>query len=164
MKALVIYYSMEGNTRPTAKTIAEAAGADLLELKPKKERSSRGFSRYLWGGKAAMMREKPALLPLEADPDRYDMFFIGTPVWAWTLAPPLNSFLSGRDFSGKPVALFCCHGGGPGRIFRRMREAIPGAVFLGELGLRDPAKQETESQLELAKEWALEMLDALQRQ
>jgi len=30
--------------------------------------------------------------------------------------------------------------------------------------LRDPAKQETESQLELAKEWALEMLDALQRQ
>jgi flavodoxin len=161
MKALVIYYSMEGNTRLTAETIAEAAGADLLELKPERESGSRGLSRYLWGGKAAMMREKPALLPLEVDPDRYNMFFIGTPVWAWTLAPPLNSFLSCRDFSGKQVALFCCHGGGPGRIFRRMREAIPGAVFLGELGLRDPAKHDTEAQLALAGKWALEMRDGL---
>lgn len=36
MKALVVYYSFEGNTRLIAHAIAEAVGADLLELKPKR--------------------------------------------------------------------------------------------------------------------------------
>ncbi|MFO7626333.1 MAG: flavodoxin, partial [Candidatus Fermentibacteraceae bacterium] len=155
------FYSMDGNTRLVANTIARAAKADVLELVPEKEISARGFTRYLWGGKSVLMREKPALKPLTLDPAGYDMFFLGTPVWAWSMSPPLSTFLSRYSFSGKRVALFCCHGGGPGKVFRKMREAAPGGVFLGEIGLQEPRTNETETQLESARQWVGTILSKL---
>ena len=94
MKSLVIFYSFEGNTKLMAENIAQTAEADVLELKPKKEIQSKGFMKYFWGGKAAMMKEKPELLPFDKNIQDYDLIFIGTPVWAWTYSPPLNSFFS----------------------------------------------------------------------
>lgn len=158
MKKLVVFYSLEGNTRLVAKTIAEASGADLLELKPALAPPSRGFKKYFWGGRAALMHAKPGLAPFEVDPSSYDMLFIGTPVWAWTFAPPMNTFLSGQDLSGKKIALFCCHGGGPGRIFQKMRAAMPGGVFLGEMDFQEPLAHETEAEMKKAREWALSIL------
>jgi flavodoxin len=162
MKKLVVFYSLEGNTRLVANTIARAAGADVLELAPEKELSAKGFTRYLWGGKSVLMREKPALKPLALDPSQYDMFFLGTPVWAWSMAPPLATFLSRFSFTGKPVALFCCHGGGPGKVLRKMREAIPGGVFLGELDLQEPRTNDTEPQLEKVRKWVGTILSKLE--
>jgi len=40
MKTLVVYYSLEGNTKFIAETISKTVGADLLELKPIKDISS----------------------------------------------------------------------------------------------------------------------------
>ena len=37
MKSIVIFYSLEGNTRLIATAIANAINADILELKTKKE-------------------------------------------------------------------------------------------------------------------------------
>jgi len=59
MRSSVVYYSFGGNTRFIAESIAEAVGADLLEIKPKKELSSKGFMKYLWGGRQVVMGEKP---------------------------------------------------------------------------------------------------------
>ncbi len=50
MKKLVIFYSFEGNTKLIAENIAQAIGADLLELKPKKKMKSKGFMKFVWGG------------------------------------------------------------------------------------------------------------------
>ena len=36
MKNLVVYYSLEGNTKLIAEFIAKEIGADIIELKPKK--------------------------------------------------------------------------------------------------------------------------------
>jgi flavodoxin len=80
MKTIVIFYSFEGNTRLIAENIARAAAADLLELKPKKEIPSHGFMKYVWGGRSTMMKADPELLPYDKDLQRYDLFFIGTPV------------------------------------------------------------------------------------
>lgn len=162
MKKLVVYYSLSGNTRMVAEAVAKAAGADVVELVPEKKAPSGGFRRIVWGGRSAMMREKPALKPLAIDPGQYDMFFLGTPVWAWTIAPPLNTFLSEHSLEGKPVALFCCHGGGPGNILTRMREAVPGAVFVGELALKEPGSNDTRVQLEHVVEWVKTVLSKLQ--
>ncbi len=162
MKKLVVYYSLSGNTRLVAETIAKAADADVLELVPEKEAPSGGFRRIVWGGRSARMREKPALKPFALDPGQYDMFFLGTPVWAWTIAPPLNTFLSGYSLEGKPVALFCCHGGGPGKALERMRAAVPEAVFAGELALKEPGSNDTPVQLEHVVEWVKTVLSKLQ--
>ncbi len=161
MKKLVIYYSFEGNTKLMAESIAKAADAELLQLKPKKEIKSKGFMKYVWGGKAAMMKEKPKLLPLDKNQEDYDLIFIGTPVWAWSCAPPMNSFLFSYPIVDKKIALFCCHGGNKGNIFEKMRELLVGNEFIGEIDFRDPLKHDIEKDIRKAGDWAAKISASL---
>jgi len=154
MKKIVIFYSFEGNTKIIAENIAQKIEADLLEIKPKKEIKSKGFMKFVWGGKAAIMKTKPELLPLTKDITEYDMIFIGTPVWAWTYAPPLNTFFSAHLLSNKKIGLFCCHGGGKGKIFDKMKQALENNEILGEIDFQDPLKKETQKNIQKAKDWA----------
>ncbi len=158
MKKLVIFYSFSGNTRLIAETIATATDADLLELKPKKEIPSHGFMKYVAGGKAALTKASPELMPLDKNSNDYDVLFIGTPVWAWTYAPALRSFFAAHPIAGKKIALFCCHGGGKGGIFTTMKDAVPGNQILGEIDFRDPLKNNTAYHIETAKKWAEDMM------
>lgn len=160
MKNLIVFYSFEGNTRLIAEAIAEEAGADILELKPEKVMKSRGFMKYFWGGKAAMMKEKPSLCPFDKNPMDYDFLFIGTPVWAFTYAPALKTFFSGYPVSGKKIALFCCHGGQKARTLEKMKAAVPGNEFVGEIDFRDPLKHNPDVCTEKARSWASRLIAA----
>lgn len=64
MKILVVYYSLSGNTKLMAEQLAQSVGADVLELKLKQDIAAKGFMKYLQGGRAAMKKEQPELLPL----------------------------------------------------------------------------------------------------
>lgn len=99
MKNLIVYYSHDGNTRYIEKLIAERIDADVLELKPKKEFPKEGFKKYFWGGKSAVFNEKPVLLNTLPVLDEYDTIIIGTPIWASTYAPPVNTFISSSHIS-----------------------------------------------------------------
>jgi flavodoxin len=138
----VIYYSFEGNTRLVAQTIAAQTGAELLELKPQQELATHGFMKYFWGGKQAVMKAKPALMPLGVRPEDYDLIFLGTPVWAFTFAPPVNTFLAEHPLHNKQIALFCCDEGSKGKTFANLRAALSGNEVLGELELVAPLKKE----------------------
>ncbi|MFH2137374.1 MAG: flavodoxin [Candidatus Omnitrophota bacterium] len=161
MKKIVVFYSLEGNTRLIAENIAKTVNADILELKPKKEIPAKGFMKYVWGGRAAMMKTKPELLPLDKDIQNYEVIFIGTPVWAWTYAPPLNAFFTAHPIANKKIALFCCHGGGKGNIFDKLKQVLPGNQILGEIDFQDPSKRNTENNLKKAKDWAKNIVKSL---
>lgn len=158
MKRLVIFYSFEGNTRYIAKNIAEAAEADILELKPVKDIKSTGFMKYLWGGKQVVTGSQPELSKITVDFDKYDIIFIGTPVWAFSFAPAFNSFFSNYKIEGKKVALFCCNGGNKGKTFINMKEKLKGNKILGEIEFQEPVK-ENEEKAKNAVEWALKMIE-----
>ncbi|HQP91981.1 MAG TPA: flavodoxin, partial [Candidatus Omnitrophota bacterium] len=87
MKKLIVFYSLDGNTRFIARAIAESTGADMMELQPRVQPELKGFMKYLWGGRQVFMKEKPQLLSFQKNPQDYDLIFIGTPVWAFTYAP-----------------------------------------------------------------------------
>jgi len=161
MKKLVVYYSFEGNTRLIAENIARTIEADILELKPKKEIKSKGFLKYLWGGRQVITEIKPGLSPLDKDPKEYDILFIGTPVWAWTYTPPLNTFFSSQSLSNKKIALFCCHGGSKGKIFGKMKKALKNNQILGQIDFQDPLKRNTDMKIKKAKEWANKIIESL---
>ena len=72
MKAIIIYYSLEGNTEYTAKLIASELNADLFKLEPKKAYPTGKISKFVWGGKSAMMSESPDLQPYQFDAVSYD--------------------------------------------------------------------------------------------
>ncbi len=114
-KALVAYFSASGTTARVAKELAQAAGADLYEIKPavpytkddlnwmdKKSRSSVEMSDK---------SSRPAIADSNAEISQYNTIFLGFPIW-WYVAPTIvNSFLESYDFSGKRIILFATSGG-----------------------------------------------------
>jgi hypothetical protein len=103
------------------------------------------------------MGREPELLPMEKDPAAYDLIFLGTPVWAFSYTPAVRAFLAHANLRGKKVALFCCHGGGKGRTFRKMQDALPGATILGEADFVEPLRTGPMKHGERAAEWAREI-------
>ena len=121
MKTAVVYYSMSGNTRQTAEKIAEKLGADLIRIEPVREYPSKGFRKFLWGGKSAVMGDTPALRPYRFD-DGYERIVFGTPLWAGVFSPQIRSFIweNQSKLTGKRFAAFvCCAGGNAERRSKR---------------------------------------------
>lgn len=116
MKTLIVYYSLEGNTRWAAEQIAGRLGADTLRLTPKAAYPDKGFKKFLFGGKSAVMKEMPELEPYDVDITQYDRVILATPVWAGTMAPPLRTFIQREDLRGKELALVASSMGRPLRI------------------------------------------------
>ena len=138
MKAIVVYYSLGGNTASAAEAVAQKTGADLLRLEPVKAYPSGGFRKFFWGGKAAVMAERPPLNPCAFDASAYDTVVFGFPVWAGNIAPPLRTFLAENDVSGLRCAAFACQSGsGAERAFRRLEECL-GRGLAQTLVLIDP--------------------------
>ena len=141
MKAVIAYYSQGGNTAWAAERIAGILGADLLPLTPVKQYPDKGFRKFFWGGKSAVMAETPALVPYDFDPEGYDTVILGFPVWAGNVAPPIRTFLRDRaeELSGKTVAAFACQGGaGAEKAFARLGKVLGEGVLGETLVLIDP--------------------------
>lgn len=154
MKNLVVYYSLEGNTKLIAEFIAKEIGADIIELKPKKEFPSSGFRKYVWGGKSVIFKQKPERMNKEIDISKYDNIFLGTPVWAGTYAAPFNTFLDISIINNKHIALFACHGGGGSeKCFANFKKELSENTFIGDIELVDPLKKETDSSLDKVNKW-----------
>ena len=155
MKTLVVFYSLEGNTKYISEIIAKELQADLLELKTKKVYPSAGFKKFVWGGKSVVFKEQPELTNKNIDLSAYENIVIGTPIWAGTYAAPLNTFVTQNKFSDKKVALFACNaGGGAEKCFTKLKEALPGNHFVGEVDFIDPLKNGKEESSEKAVQWA----------
>ena len=114
-KVLVAYFSASGVAAATAKNLAEAAGADLYEIKPAVPYTSADLN---WQNKQSRssieMSDKasrPELADKNANIAEYDTIFVGFPIW-WYIAPTIiNTFLESYHFSGKTVILFATSGG-----------------------------------------------------
>ena len=153
MKVAVIYYSLEGNTKKVATKIADKLNADIYELKEVNSIVPKtGFSKFFWGGKQVVMKEKPDLKELNLDVDQYDYIFIGTPVWASTFSPAIRSFFSNYNIKGKKIGIFCSHSGGLGKTIQNMKDCLNGNEFITEMNIIDPLKNEIESDKKI-DEW-----------
>jgi flavodoxin len=161
-KVLVVYYSLTGNTKLIAEAIAESINSDILELKPVKELDAEGGSKYFWGGYQATMKIKPKLKPFDINPFEYDLIILGTPVWAWTYTPPIHSFLSKFDLSGKNVALWTCSDGDGVRAMNKFKKALKKANILGEIRFKAPKQRSSESPKKEAANWARDILQKVQ--
>lgn len=115
MKRLVAYFSASGITATVAKTVAQAASADLFEIRPvqpytaadldwtdKKSRSSIEMSNQDF---------RPPIANKIENIQDYDTIFVGFPIW-WYVAPTIiNTFLESYDFSNKTIIPFATSGG-----------------------------------------------------
>ena len=136
-KKLVAYFSASGTTAAKAKLLAQAAGADLYEIKPAVPYTKADLN---WQNKQSRssveMSDKssrPAISDKNADIAAYDTIFVGFPIW-WYVAPTIiNTFLESYDFSGKTIILFATSGGsGFGDTVKNLKGSVSGTTAIKE--------------------------------
>jgi flavodoxin len=154
MKTLVVYFSYTGNCGLVAGVLQDKLGADVLELKLVDDRERKGLAKYVWGGKQVFSHTTPPLKPYKADWEQYDLIVIGGPVWAGSPSPALFTFLNETRINGKKLALFCCHGGGKGRFFDRLKAALAGNTVVAERAFLIPSGVNRGEALENVRAWA----------
>lgn len=154
MKNLVVYYSHDGSTKLMAETIAKELRADIEVIRPKKNIDASGLKIVRWGLRQLIAHPKPEIEQLRHNPMDYDRIIIGTPVWSYTYAPPIKTFLENYHIQGKQIGLFCCHGGQKAKTFEHMKKALPDNQFIGEINFLEPVKYETQLNKNRALKWA----------
>ena len=134
-KKLVAYFSPTGTTAKLAKTLADAVGADLFEIKPEIPYSSGDLNWMDKKARSTIEMNDPSSRPAIAEKcggmAEYDTVFVGFPIW-WYVAPTIiNSFLEGYDLSGKTVVTFATSGGsGMGKALARLEPSCKGAKLV----------------------------------
>lgn len=113
-KKLVAYFSASGVTADAAKKIAEAAGAQVCEIRPEIPYTKADLN---WQDKNSRsskeMKDKssrPAITDINADIAEYDLIYLGFPIWWYTAPTIINTFLESCDFTGKKIILFATSG------------------------------------------------------
>lgn len=125
-KVLVVYFSRTGSTRKVAEAIAQAADADLEELR--ESRSRRGLLGWLRSGYEGTYRLSARPLPPMREPSNYQLVFIGSPTWNSSLASPVRGFLEQYGKSLRDVALFAtCGHRGADEVLAQMAELLASA-------------------------------------
>ena len=136
-KVLVLYYSQTSNTKTVAQEIATRLGADMEEIV--------AVTPYDGDFQATIQRcmeerdkgVTPEIKPIAADLSKYDVIFLGYPVWFGTYAPPVAAFLNKTDLSGKKIVPFCTFGsGGLDSSVKDLKEKQPQAEILPGYGVR----------------------------
>ena len=133
-RKLVAYFSATGVTAAAAKLLAEAAGADLYEIRPETPYTKKDLNWLNPLSRTTKEMHKkayrPAIIADGFSPADYDTIYLGFPIW-WYVAPTVvHTFLESCDFSGKNIILFATSGGsGFGKSAERLRDSAPGAVI-----------------------------------
>ena len=148
MKTLIVYYSLEGFTKGWAEKISEKTGADLLALHPVKEYPNSGAKKFLWGGKSALMGDKPKLQPYTFNSEKYERIIFAYPVWASSVTPPVRSFVeeNREALSGKKLgAIVTYMGSGAQKSVKKLSKLL-GAELQPQLILIDSDAKKTENE------------------
>ena len=110
-KALVLYYSQTNNTKSVAEELQKQLGADIESLEADK--------------------------PLQSNLSKYDVIFLGYPIWSGTYATPIATLIKSNDFAGKTIVPFCTFGsGGLNTSSDALKQALPKATIKPGYGVR----------------------------
>lgn len=150
MNALVAYFSAGGTTARAAKALAKAAGADLYEIRPAVPYTRADLNWRDRSSRSSVEMNDRHFRPALADPkipisiDKYDVIFLGFPIW-WSAAPTIiNTFLESGDFTGKTIILFATSGGsGLGQSAANLRPSAPGANIVNGKVLNSRLSEES---------------------
>jgi hypothetical protein len=96
-------------------------GGTLFEIETKKNYPASPMLYYsVW--REQKSGELPELKKISEDYSSFDVIFVGSPVWFYTLSAPIRAFLSQSDFQGKVVIPFSTQGGNFGDFFNRFEK------------------------------------------
>lgn len=124
-KKLVVYYSYTGHTRMIAENIQKKLNCDILEIKPVKEYSKDYNQVVSEEQNNGSSNKKPEIQKINNDLSKYDEIIIGSPVWWYTIAPVIRTFLTENDLSGKIIKPYATNAGWLGHTFQEIQKLCP---------------------------------------
>ena len=149
MKKLVVYYSFGGNTRATARKIARALDADIAEIRTTKTYPD-DYDVLLGLAKREVETDCiPPIYALPVDAQAYDTIILGTPVWWYTYAPAVKTFIKSIHWSGKKVYPFTTNGSKVGHTPSDFRKSLRGATVAPVFSVRFKEKEQVTPEHEL---------------
>ena len=131
----IVYYSYSNNTKKIVDEIIKSVKTDVYEIKPvipypddyeilvEQEEHKQG------------KEEVVEIEDLKINLKYYDTIILGTPVWWYTMAPPVRSFLKNNDLSGKTIIPFITNGGWIGTTLEDINKLTKGAHVKNEIDI-----------------------------
>ncbi|MBO6281339.1 MAG: flavodoxin [Alphaproteobacteria bacterium] len=155
-KVLVAYFSATGTTAGVAERLAKAISGDLFEIKPEQPYTAADLN---WRDKQSRssvemddMSSRPAIASKVEDMSRYNVVFVGFPIWWYREPSIIDTFMESYDFTDKTIIPFATSGGsGMGKSGEIMQSLSPKAKVLS--GKRFPADVSEDELKAWAKEW-----------
>ena len=127
MKKLVVFYSYTGHTKMIAESIQRKLNCDILEIKPVKPYSTDYQTVVDEEQNNSSVGKTPDIQKIDKNLNDYDEIIIGTPVWWYTIAPVIRTFLTQNDLSNKTIKPFATNAGWLGHTFQEIQKLCPNA-------------------------------------
>ncbi len=136
LKILVAYFSWGGTTQRMAQQIQQATGADLFRIVPVVPYPTEYTPCTQVAREEKDSNARPAIKDRVTDWDKYDVVFIGCPVWWWTTPMIIHTFCESYNFKGKTVIPFCTYAATyRDETLAEIVNSTPDAAHLQGLGL-----------------------------
>lgn len=136
-KVLIVYFSHTGNTRTIAGYIHDAVESDMIELQTEEPYTDDYDTLLEQARKETAAGYCPPLTTQIDSIDSYDVIFVGYPIWVGTAAPPIRTFLTEYNLSGKTVIPFCTSGTSSAEeSYRLVRSLCPQSDVLEGIQIR----------------------------
>lgn len=123
-KALILFYSFEGDVRMVAEYLSKELDIPYEEVKPVKDISPQSFGKYYKAGLQVSNKETPELNPMTVNLDEYDTIFIGSPIWSGSFPPAIRTLLQKPEMHDKNIAYFYTHEGNLGKSEEKIEEEV----------------------------------------
>mgnify|MGYP000012362143 CR=1 FL=1 len=145
-KKLVAYFSASGVTKKVAlrlaqeelaelfEKLAEAAGADLFEIKPEVAYTEADLNWMDDNSRSSLEMKaqgcRPEILNKLDNLDQYEIIYLGFPIW-WYVEPRIiDTFLESYNFSKKQIVPFATSGGsGISNVVENLKAHYPELNF-----------------------------------
>ncbi|MCK4401202.1 PilZ domain-containing protein [bacterium] len=128
MRACIIYFSLTGNTHQLAQIISQELKHRNFEVDLKRLEPVNGATTFVGQGMTALQRKRVNIGDVNFDLSMYDMIWFGSPVWAFSPTPALNTYLDKcYGLKQKKTVVFYTYRSGTGkgravRIINKMLE------------------------------------------
>lgn len=134
-KKLVVFYTYTGHTKYIAEMIKEKLNCDILEIKTTKPYSKDYDLVVEEYQNNESVKETPKIEEIGIDLSKYNEIIIGSPVWWYTITPPIRTFLKENDLSGKTIIPFATNAGWLGRTFKEIKSLCPNSNIEKEMNI-----------------------------
>ena len=124
-KKLIIYFTYTNHTKMIADKIQQKLNCDIIEIKPVNQ-YSKDYQKVVDEEQNNSSSNKtPEIEKTNINLNEYDEIIIGTPVWWYTIAPVIRTFLTENDLSGKTIKPFATNAGWLGHTFQEIQKLCP---------------------------------------